>query len=244
MTATNPFTNPFNKAANAQAQPQFPGATEPVAEAVTPVNMTAPQLVAAPQAMPMPGAGGLGGLPVPGMPQAAPGAQPGAPLPGGFSPYGNQAASGGPALSDDFVIDLSDVSSGSVDFIGAGRHLMYCSAVNNDVSQAGNPMIVFDFTVASGEYTGKTRKVYCALTEKAMWKLDETLRALGIVSNDSRKPTYGQIRSGANRRVIIGEFVASTYNNRPTTDFARVNPPDEIGVKTGTTLDQLLSGQA
>lgn len=186
-----------------------------------------------------------GGFPVPGAGQAAqaPAADPAA-LPGGFNPYAGQGPAASTGLGDDFEIDLTGVQSGGgQDYIGPGTHLMYCSGVSDDVSQAGNRMIVFRFTALSGEFVGKSKNLYCTLTEKALFKLDETLLALGVIGTEgARKPTYGQIKAGAMRRIVIGEFTASTYNGRPSSDFNRVRTPEEMGIKPGTTVEQAQSG--
>lgn len=102
-------------------------------------------------------------------------------------------------------------------------------------------MLVFSFTVASGDYTGKSRSIYGALTELALWKIDEVCKALGIIGED-RKPTVGEIKANAVGRMVIGDFSEGTYNGRPSVDFNRVYPPDEIGIPTGTTFAELQRG--
>lgn len=253
--ATNPFGNkkPTKKqaaeaAAAETAAPAFP-ATEPVV-VENPAPTTAPPVSAAPAipmpgGAPMPGASAAGGLPTAGaVPQSN--AEPtvagnGAPLPtGGFNPLGGPSAGD---LGDDFVIDLSDVQAGGRDFIGEGRHLMYCTGVTTGFSKAGNRKLVFGYVVASGNYEGKKAQADCAITEAAMWKIDEHTRALGITNDDTKKPTVGEIKAKATGRLVIGEFVPGTYNGKATSDFSRVAPPDEVGIRTGTTIEQARRGE-
>lgn len=194
---------------------------------------------------------GAQGAPPP-FPSAAPaGAAPFA-IPGGIpmpdanqlNPFGAPAAE----LTDDFVIDLSDVQSGGRDFIGNGDHTMYCTAVKTGKSQAGNDKLIFEFTVIAGDYTGKKANLDCAITPNAMWKIDQTLVALGVTRRDAeptaRKPTIGEIKTKAHHVIVIGTFVPDTYNGQPTSKFNTVRPPDELGIKTGTTLEDAQRGAA
>ena len=221
MTARNPF-DPTNAAPTAPVFPTEPvqgGASVPTAQGI------------------------VVGSADPAYSQAPPPAQAQAPLPGQpqvdapFNPFGNP---GNPASAsdDDFVIDLTGVESsgGRQDFIGVGEHLGFCSDVVKQTSKAGNPMLVFTFTVYRGEYAGKSRKLYCSLTASALWKLDETLNALGFKLGDDRKLSIAAIKEGAKRTLVTMEIVeGEPYNGRPTTDFARVSPPGDLepGTKIG-----------
>lgn len=92
-----------------------------------------------------------------------------APMPG--TPGGNFAA-------DNFEVDLSNVSGGFI--IPDGNYRVKCTNVEQTVSQGGNPMFVWDFEVSEGQYRGFQSKVFTAITPAAMWKVAETVIALGV----------------------------------------------------------------
>lgn len=253
--ATNPFlkkTGKGAKAAAAEAQTEAAQAqTEPTEQPQAAPQQAAPQpsmpmpggaQQASGSGLPMPGAApmpGAGGLPTVGQPQTQAGSQ--GPMPGGANAYANPNGSGD--LAADFVIDLTDVQQGGRDFIGAGRHLMYCEGVTTGFAKSGKRKLVYSYVVASGEYEGKKAQAHVAIQDNQMWKHDEHCRALGITNDDARKPTVGDIQGKSKGVLVVGEFVPSTYNNRPTTDFARVYPPDEVGIRTGTTIDMARRGE-
>jgi hypothetical protein len=205
---------------------------------------TAPKAPKAPGSPTLPGMGAGGGLPIGGQPPAGgmP-AAPGLPDASQFNPYGNAPSAA--ELTDDFVIDLTDVQSGGRDYIAPGRHLMYCESVTTGVSKNQNPKLVLVFVVASGDYVGKRANQDLALTPAAMWKYDQVLAALGVINKEdlsTKKPTVGDIKKKAYHKLIVGEFVADTYNGSPSVSFATVYPPDELGIRTGTTLEEAQRG--
>lgn len=214
----------------------------------TPINPFDPNAGTATAEAPTPAAGSgapqfptgpiPGGPPIP-IPTAANQAGPtiggpqiGGPLPGG---------PGGASPDGDQIIDLTQIKPGSrQDQLDVGRHLGYCSAVNvDDESKAGNPMITFTFTVMAGSNAGRSRNTYCALTPDALWKLLETLKALGI---DDLKPSKNLIAQNAPGRVVVMNVIqGKLYEGNPTTDFNRVEPATEYGFPAGTTRDQVLA---
>lgn len=90
------------------------------------------------------------------------------PMPGATAPIG----------SDNFEVDLSEVQSGFV--IPDGTYRVKCIEIEQTVSKGGNPMFVWTFEVSAGDYTGFQSKVFTALTPAAMWKVAETVEALGV----------------------------------------------------------------
>lgn len=91
-----------------------------------------------------------------------------APMPGASVPMG----------SDNFEIDLSEVQSGFT--IPDGVYRVKCIEIEQTVSKGGNPMFVWTFEVSAGDYAGFQSKVFTALTPAAMWKVAETVQALGV----------------------------------------------------------------
>lgn len=100
------------------------------------------------------------------------------------NPFINQPApmpQAGPshaASADSFEVDLTDVQSGFT--IPDGVYRVRCINVEQSVSKGGNPMFVWDFEVSEGQHSGFTLKVFTAITPAAMWKVAETVQALGV----------------------------------------------------------------
>lgn len=90
---------------------------------------------------------------------------------------GNATNVGG---ADSFEVDLSGVESGGGFSIPDGYYKVKCIDVAQDVSKGGNPMFVWDFEVMDGGHEGFMLKVFTAITPAAMWKVAETVEALGI----------------------------------------------------------------
>lgn len=91
-----------------------------------------------------------------------------APMPGG-----NASAS-----TDAFEVDLTNVQDNFK--VPDGLYRVRCQEVEQSVSKGGNPMFVWTFVVVDGEYAGREFKVFTALTPAAMWKVAETVIALGV----------------------------------------------------------------
>ena len=97
----------------------------------------------------------------------APNAAPGMPMPG---------VAGG--VSDNFEVDLTDVQDNFN--IPDGNYKVKCMDVEQNVSKGGNPMFVWTFQINEGEHAGFESKVFTAITPAAMWKVAETVEALGV----------------------------------------------------------------
>lgn len=96
----------------------------------------------------------------------APGASNNAPMPGA------------PAGADNFEVDLTNVESGFS--IPDGNYKVKCIDIEQSVSKGGNPMFVWTFEVSEGANKGFQSKVFTAITPAAMWKVAETVQALGV----------------------------------------------------------------
>lgn len=84
-----------------------------------------------------------------------------------------------PTSNDAFEVDLSNVQENSY-VIPNGIYAAKCVDVTQDVSKGGNPMFVWDFELVGGDYNGRTFKSWTAITPAAMWKVAETVQALGV----------------------------------------------------------------
>lgn len=93
----------------------------------------------------------------------------GAPMPGATTPVN---------AVDNFEVDLTDVSDGFT--IPDGNYKVRCVDIEQSVSKGGNPMFVWTFEVSEGEHIGFQSKVFTAITPAAMWKVAETVMALGV----------------------------------------------------------------
>lgn len=135
-----------------------------------------------------------------------------APLPG----TSTQAA-------DMFQVDLSEVSNSSA--IPEGTYRVRCIEVEQSVSQSGNPMFVWTFTIVEGEYQGKDFKVYTVTTPSALWKVAEVVTALGIGQS-------GQVVSFKRSDVLnkeCGAVIEDTeYNGSTRSQISRVVPLSEV----------------
>lgn len=111
------------------------------------------------------------------MPNQSPAPMPGAystPAPAAAPMPGNSAAAG----ADAFEVDLSNVQNNFV--IPDGLYRVKCIEIEQDVSKGGNPMFKWTFEVSAGEHAGFQSKVFTAITPAAMWKVAETVQALGV----------------------------------------------------------------
>lgn len=93
----------------------------------------------------------------------------GNPMPGGGA---------GVATSDNFEVDLTDMQDNFK--IPDGNYKVKCIDIEQSVSKGGNPMFVWTFEISEGEHAGFQSKVFTAITPAAMWKVAETVQALGV----------------------------------------------------------------
>lgn len=102
------------------------------------------------------------------------------PAPAGSTPFNSTPMPGAPSGgSDTFEVNLDGVEVNSFT-IPDGTYKVKCIDVEQTVSKGGNPMFVWTFAVADGDHAGFQSKVFTALTPAAMWKVAETVIALGV----------------------------------------------------------------
>lgn len=82
------------------------------------------------------------------------------------------------SAADSFEVDLTDVQTGFT--IPEGSYRVKCVDVEQTVSKGGNPMFAWTFEVNEGQSAGWQGKVFTAITPAAMWKVAETVQALGV----------------------------------------------------------------
>ena len=140
----------------------------------------------------------------------------GAPTPGGSAPA--------PSSSDEFMIDLTEVEDSSL--IPEGTYKVRCINVEQQVSKGGNPMFVWDFEIVGTDYAGRVLKVFTAITPAAMWKVAETVQALGVGGT-------GEVVKFKRSDVLgkeCGAVIEDTeYNGNTRSQISRLVPLSEIG---------------
>lgn len=130
-----------------------------------------------------------------------------APMPGSSVPMG----------ADNFEVDLSEVQSGFT--IPNGVYKVKCVEIEQTVSKSGNPMFTWTFEVSAGPNAGFQSKVFTALTPAAMWKVAETVEALGVGQT-------GQVvkfkRSDVLNKECGAIFETSEYNGQTRSCISRL----------------------
>lgn len=121
------------------------------------------------------------------------------------------------ALNDAFEVDLSSVSDGYS--IPEGTYEAKCIDVQQEVSKSGNPMFVWEFEITKGNHAGRTFKSWTAITPAAMWKVAETVIALGV----GQQGQVVKFKRGDVLNKPCGIVIESDeYNGKETSKISRV----------------------
>ena len=132
---------------------------------------------------------------------------------------GNSSASS----PDAFEIDLTNIQDNLK--VPDGLYKVRCQDVEQSVSKGGNPMFVWTFVVVDTQYTGREFKVFTAITPAAMWKVAETVMALGVGQQ-------GQVVKFKRSDVIgkdCGALIEVTeYNGQARSQISRVMTLKEL----------------
>lgn len=140
------------------------------------------------------------------------------------SPFGVPSS-----MEDDieFEADLSDEG-----LVPEGYYKAKIVDVAQEISSKGDPMYVWTFVLVETEHAGRSLKLWTVRTPAAMWKLSETLVALGLGA-PGQKARFK--RSQALNTLCTIEVTQEPYNGRITNSVASVSPPPEgIGFKAPT----------
>lgn len=129
----------------------------------------------------------------------------------------NAPMPGAPNSNDSFEIDLTNIEGNLA--IPDGVYRAKCINVEQTVSKSGNPMFVWDFELLDADFTGRTIKSWTAITPAAMWKVAETVMALGVGQS-------GEVVKFKQSDVINKEcgvvIEATEYNGRTSPSISRV----------------------
>ena len=123
-----------------------------------------------------------------------------------------------------FEVDLTDVQESSFT-IPDGTYKAKCIDIVQDVSKSGNPMFIWDFEIIEGNYKGKTFKSWTAITPAAMWKVAETVQALGV----GQTGQVVKFKKGDVINKLCGIVMEQDeYNGKPTSRITRVISVEEM----------------
>lgn len=106
-----------------------------------------------------------------------PGTAPKTPTPSTSSPMPGSSAGN---AADTFELDLTNVDTSGGFHIPEGTYRAKLIEVEQSVSKGGNPMFVWTFEISAGDQAGFQLKSFTAITPAAMWKVAETVEALGV----------------------------------------------------------------
>lgn len=116
-----------------------------------------------------------------------------------------------------------DESGGSF-HIQSGDYLMKCISVAEEVSKQGNDMLVFKFAGLEKAAKDRQFRMHCTLGTNALWKLKQTLRALGTpVPDDPSSFDPTEVEDVE----VIGTVIDDEYEGKINSRLAEVHAVDE-----------------
>ena len=142
-----------------------------------------------------------------------------------FIPNGNPAPApmpmpgGHQTANDSFEVDLTGVEVGGGFVVPDGVYRVRCVNVEQSVSKGSNPMFVWDFEISDGPKAGFKSKVFTAITPAAMWKVAETVIALGVGQEGS---VVKFKRSDVLNKECGALFETTEYNGQNRSQISRV----------------------
>ena len=123
-----------------------------------------------------------------------------------------------------FEVDLTNVQDSSF-AIPDGTYKAKCIDITQDVSKSGNPMFIWEFEIVEGDYRGRTFKSWTAVTPAAMWKVAETVQALGV----GQTGQVVKFKKGDVINKLCGIVMEQDeYNGKPTSRITRVISVEEM----------------
>lgn len=117
-----------------------------------------------------------------------------------------------------------DDSGGSF-HIQSGDYLMKCLSVEEAVSKADNEMLVFKFEGLEKAAKGRQFKLHCTLTDNSLWKLKQTLRALGIDVPDTPSDFDPSEVEGVE---VIGTVTDNEYEQKINSRLSEVRAATDV----------------
>lgn len=118
-----------------------------------------------------------------------------------------------------------DDSGGSF-HIQSGDYLMKCLSVEESVSKSSsNEMLVFKFEGLEKTAKGRGFKLHCTLTENSLWKLKQTLRALGLEVPDKPSDFDPAEVEGVE---VIGTVTDNEYEGKINSRLSEVRAATDV----------------
>lgn len=109
--------------------------------------------------------------------------------------------------------------------VPAGIYGAQLTDLHKDVSQSGNDMWVWEFTICEGPHAGKKLAIFTALTQSAAWKLAQVVRGLALPMQGNK--VRFTPKEAVGRYALILTSVGS-YQGQPRANIDNVKPwPDE-----------------
>ncbi len=139
-------------------------------------------------------------------------------------------AFGKPAENEEdlFTFEGLDEVDTSPFYVPPGTYEVQCTDVEKSISKANNPMTVFTMSIlkpvgdgASKDGVGKDLKIFAAMTPQAMWKLVETLTALGLPC-DKKKVQFK--RDDIVSKKCLASVKDGTYDGEKTSNIKKCTP--------------------
>jgi len=118
-----------------------------------------------------------------------------------------------------------------------GEYIVKCVGVEKGTSKSDNPMFIWDFQIISTAAgvmipDAPEKKVYTALTDAAMWKVEETVCAMGLGQVVDGKLQAKFTPSDAKGILCVGVISIGEFNNRPSLNIDKLMPhPSGAGFK-------------
>jgi hypothetical protein len=107
-------------------------------------------------------------------------------------------------------------------YVAEGDYTAKVVGVEQQVSKNGNPMWVWDFAILTrGDYEGKELRLFAVLTPQALFRLKETLVALGLMDESTKRVKFDQDKA-LNRRAVI-TVVDNVYQGRKNSSIQEVH---------------------
>lgn len=149
------------------------------------------------------------------------------PVPNAGAPMPGQSANN---MNMGFEVDLTNVQDSSF-AIPDGTYKAKCIDITQDVSKSGNPMFIWEFEIVEGDYKGRTFKSWTAVTPAAMWKIAETVQALGV----GQTGQVVKFKKGDVINKLCGIVMEQDeYNGKPASKIVRVISLEEMESVTNT----------
>lgn len=144
-------------------------------------------------------------------------------MPGATANTTSAPMPGAPVTNDSFEVDLTNVEDGYT--IPDGNYKVKCMNVEQTISKGGNPMFVWTFEVSEGDHVGFQSKVFTAITPAAMWKVAETVVALGVGQTGSMVKFKRSDVVGKECGALIEK---TEYNGKERSQISRVMSLKEL----------------